>query len=85
MKNDLPPNPYKDGSQKHRIYRRIARYGRVTNREIRYGVGGPEIYNTTGRASEIRDFLAQHGFCLDCVPLGTGPNPSVFEYQVKPF
>ena len=82
---NLPPNPYKEGSQKHRIYRRIAQYRRVLNTEIYYGLGGPKILNGTGRTSEIRDFLCLNGFSLRCVPIGTGPNPGVFEYQVKPF
>ena len=67
-----PPNPYKEGSQCFRIYNRLSRYGRVTNKEIRYGLGGPEIYNTTGRAAEIRSFLAPHGIKLKCDRLHGG-------------
>jgi hypothetical protein len=73
-----PLNPYKVGSQCFRIYHRLVRYGRVTNREIRYGLGGPEIYNTTGRTSSIREFLAPHGIKLHCERLHDG----LFEYRL---
>ncbi len=75
----IPVNPYKPGGQCFRIYHRLVRYGRVTNREIRYGLGGPEIYNTTGRASAIRAFLRPHGIRLHCERVHDG----LFEYSLK--
>jgi hypothetical protein len=75
---NLPPNPFDVGSQNWRIYRRLALYGRVTNRDIRYGLGGPEIYNTTGRCSDIRAFLKPHGIALHCERV----RGSLFEYSV---
>ncbi|MFH2074340.1 MAG: hypothetical protein ABIJ57_03190 [Pseudomonadota bacterium] len=77
----LPPNPYKPQSQKGRIYNRIARYGRVRNIDILFGLGGPRIMNTTGRCSEVRDFLRDHGFRLECNPIG---NDGVYLYEVRP-
>ncbi len=74
-----PPNPWKPGSQCYRIYDHLSRCGRVTNREIRYGLGGPEIYNTTGRASEVRDFLKFHGIKLRCERINGG----LREYQLQ--
>ena len=76
----LPPNHYVPGSQCWRIYRRLALYGRVTNKEIRYGLGGPEIYNTTGRTSSIRKFLKPFGIKLCSAPANeTG---TLWEYRV---
>ena len=77
----LPPCPYKPQSQKGRIYARLARYGRVKNIDILYGLGGPMILNGTGRCSEIREFLKPHGFKLRCSPVGTG---GVHVYEVRP-
>jgi hypothetical protein len=77
----LPPNPYNPKSQKGRIYARLARYGRVKNIDILYGLGGPMILNGTGRTSEIRAFLKPYGFNLHCSPVGTG---GVYEYEVRP-
>ncbi len=79
FENPLPPNPYPTGSQKFRIYNRLARYGRVKNVEIMLGLGGPRIMNTTGRASEVRDFLRDHGICLHCTRINAG----LFEYEVR--
>jgi len=77
--DQYPPNPWKPGSQCFRIYHRLSRYGRVTNKEIRYGLGGPEIYNTTGRTSDIRDFLTPHGIKLNCERLNGG----LYEYRIS--
>ncbi len=75
----LPPkNPYRLGSQCFRIYEYLLKNGRVTNRDIRYGLGGREIYNTTGRASSIREFLAPHGIKLECQRVKDG----LFEYRL---
>jgi len=75
----LPPNPYPDGTQKHRIYHRLARYGRVKNIEIMFGLGGPRIMNTTGRTSEIREYLKSYCINLECIPVN---NEGLYEYVV---
>ena len=77
----LPPNPYRTNSQRYRIYNRLARYGRVKNVEILFGLGGPRIMNTTGRTSEIREFLKPFGFQLHCYPIN---NDGVYIYEVRP-
>ncbi len=74
-----PPNPYKAGSQAYRIYHRLIRWGRVSNIEIMLGLGGPHIMNTTGRTSEIREFLKPHGIKLHCQRLHDG----LFEYKLQ--
>jgi len=76
----LPPNPYKTNSQRYRIYSRLARYGRVKNLDIIFGLGGPMIPNSTGRASEIRKFLKPYGFQLHCYPIN---NNGVYEYSIR--
>lgn len=58
-----PPNPYRPGSQKCRLYDHLKLRGEVTNGEIVYGL---RIANSTGRISEIREFLAPHGIKLHC-------------------
>lgn len=82
---DFPANPYQSGSQKDRIYGRLKRYKRVTNVEIMYGLGGPRIMNTTGRASEIRKYLERQGWCLDCRPVNPDIVPGVWEYRAIHF
>ena len=77
----LPPNPYRTNSQRYRIYDRLARYGRVKNIEIMFGLGGPRIMNGTGRTSEIREFLKPYGFKLHCYPIN---NDGVYIYEVRP-
>ena len=77
----LPPNPYRTNSQRYRIYRRLAMYGRVKNFEIMFGLGGPRIMNGTGRTSEIREFLRDFGFRLVCNRINDN---GVFEYEVRP-
>ena len=63
-----PPNPFKYGSQNWRLYERL-KEGPTTNIEI---VSQMHILNSTGRVSEIREFLK--GNCMDLVakPLGSG-------------
>ncbi len=73
-----PPNPWPIGSQKWRIYNRLSRYGRVTNIEIMTGLGGRHIMNTTGRTSEVREFLKPHGIKLHCERIHDG----LFEYRL---
>lgn len=75
----LPPNHYVPGSQCWRIYRKLAMYGRVTNRDIRYGLSGAEVFNTTGRCSDIRKFLKPYGIALHSERL----RGSLWEYQVR--
>jgi len=70
----LPPNPYKIGSQCYRLYNRI-KEGAVTNAEI---VRTHGIFNSTGRISEIREFLAPHGIRLECQRVKDG----LFEYHL---
>ena len=76
----LPPCPWPAGSQKQRIYRRLAAYGRVRNVEILLGLGGPRIMNTTGRCSEIRSYLQPHGIDLHCHPVN---DSGVYEYRIE--
>jgi len=71
----LPPNPFKPGSQNSRLYERV-KLGAVTNGEIIYGM---RIANSTGRASEIREFLAPYGFHLDCRRV----DGSEFVYEIR--
>lgn len=78
MTTNLPPNPYQEGTQKHRIYQRLSRYGRVKNIDILFGLGGPRIMNTTGRCSEVRAYLKNYCVNLECRPV----NGSVFEYII---
>jgi len=76
---DIPPNPFKNGTQCYRIYRRLLMYRRVTNVEINLGLGGPRILNTTGRCSSIRGYLKDHGIALHCDRVRAG----LFEYRVQ--
>jgi hypothetical protein len=70
-----PPNPFKPGSQNFRLYNRI-KEGAVTNAEIIRTHG---IFNSTGRISEIREFLAPHGIRLECQRVKDG----LFQYSIK--
>lgn len=70
----LPVNTFKPGSQNYRLYER-AKLGPVTNGEIIYQM---RIANSTGRASEVRDFLALHGFDFDSRRVDGGE----FVYQI---
>lgn len=69
-----PLNPFKLGSQNYRLYERALK-GPVSNGEIIYKM---RIANSTGRASEVREFLADYGFHFDC-KRGVG---SEFIYQI---
>lgn len=73
-KPSYPPNPYKPGSQNFRLYNRI-RKGAVTNAEI---VRTHGIFNSTGRISEIRAFLKDHGIKVECERVHDG----LFEYRL---
>jgi len=75
-----PPNPYKEGSQSHRIYHRLIRWDRVSNIEIMLGLGGPHILNGTDRTSKIRAFLKPHGIKLHRERVCKG----LFEYRISP-
>lgn len=70
-----PPNPFKIGSQNHRLYER-AKEGSITNGEIIYKM---RIANSTGRLSELRAFLAPHGYHLQCRRVNKG----LFEYSIN--
>jgi hypothetical protein len=70
-----PPNPFKIGSQNHRLYER-AKLGPITNGEIIYKM---RIANSTGRLSEIRAFLAPHGIKLHSERLHDGK----WEYRLQ--
>ena len=63
-----PANTFKKGSQNWQIYERL-KNGPVTNSEI---IRELNIFNSTGRASEIRRFLREHGLDLIARPLGNG-------------
>jgi len=63
-----PTNRFKKGSQSWRIYERL-KNGPVTNSEI---IRELRIFNSTGRCSEIRAFLRDHGLDLIARPLGDG-------------
>jgi len=74
-----PDNPFKYGTQKYRLYERL-KVGPVTNVTII----DMKIYNSTGRISEIREYLKPYLFEIDChsVPGKKG----VFEYSIsKPY
>jgi len=66
--NPYPPNPFKYGSQNWRLYERL-KEGPTTNIEI---VGQMFILNSTGRISEIREYLKKHCLDLAAKPLGSG-------------
>jgi len=63
-----PQNPFKKGSQNFRLYERLMK-GPVTNSEIIREMG---VFNSTGRCSEVREFVKQHGIDLIARPLGEG-------------
>ena len=63
-----PKNPFKNGSQNYRVYERLTK-GPVTNSEIIREMG---VFNSTGRCSEIREFVQKHGIDLISRPLGEG-------------
>lgn len=71
----FPPNPWPHGSQKWRLYERM-KEGPVTNAEI---VRTHGIFNSTGRCSEIREYLAPHGYHLQCRRVNKG----LFEYSIN--
>jgi hypothetical protein len=71
----FPANPFKPDSQNYRLYERL-KDGPVTNAEI---VRDHGIFNSTGRASEVREFLAPFGIKLHCVRLHDG----LFEYRLS--
>jgi hypothetical protein len=71
----FPPNPFKPGSQKYRIYEEL-KDGPITNARIIQQYG---IFNSTGRCSEIREFLKPHGIKLHCERLRGG----LFEYRIQ--
>jgi len=66
--NPYPVNPFKHGSQNHRVYERL-KLGSVTNLEI---VTEMKILNSTGRVSDVREFLKNHGMDVKARPLGNG-------------
>lgn len=71
----FPANPFKPESQNYRLYE-LLKGGPVTNAEI---VRDHGIFNSTGRASEVREFLAPFGIKLDCERLHDG----LFEYRLS--
>lgn len=71
----LPPNPWKAGTQNFRLYERM-KQGPVTNAEI---VRTHGIFNSTGRVSDIREFLAPHGIRVECQRVHDG----LFEYSIN--
>lgn len=71
----FPANPFKPESQNYRLYERL-KDGPVTNAEIVQDHG---IYNSTGRVSEIREFLTPFGIKLHCERLHKG----LFEYRLS--
>lgn len=72
----LPDNPFRPGSQNWRLYER-AKEGPVTNGEILYKM---HIANSTGRASDVREFLEPHGFRFPGLPTGNGGE---FVYEIQ--
>ena len=71
----FPANPFKAKTQNNRLYERLLR-GPVTNAEIVRDYG---IFNSTGRVSEVREYLKPHGIALYCERLHDG----LFEYSLK--
>lgn len=71
----FPPNPWKAGTQNFRLYERM-KQGPVTNAEI---VRTHGIFNSTGRVSDIREFLAPHGIKLHSERLHDGK----WEYRLQ--
>jgi hypothetical protein len=69
-----PANPFKKGSQNYRVYERL-KQGPVTNVKI---VKEMCILNSTGRISEVREYLKDHGMDVAASPLGGG----YWEYRI---
>lgn len=70
-----PENPFREGSQNHRLYERL-KVAPVTNAEI---VREMNIFNSTGRAADLRKFLKSHGLDVISKPLGDG----LYQYQLS--
>ena len=60
-----PPNQFKPGSQNYRVYERLKR-GPVTNIEI---VRQMFVLNSTGRISEVREYLKNYAMDVKAKPL----------------
>jgi hypothetical protein len=69
------PNPYPNGTQKHRLLERLKR-GPVTNKEIVMKMG---IFNSTGRCSDIRKKVIEPmGLILEAKRI----KKALFEYRI---
>jgi len=75
--HEYPQNPFSYQSQAWRLYERL-KVGPVTNTEIIYEM---RIPNSTGRASDVRDFLAKEGYELVCGPAANGQG--IYEYRIR--
>lgn len=71
----FPENPFTVGTQNWRLWERL-RQGPVTNAEI---VRELNIFNSTGRISEVRQALAGTGWTVDTKWIKRG----LFEYSVR--
>jgi hypothetical protein len=71
----FPPNPYKPDTQKHRLYESL-KSGPISNSHVVRDLG---IFNSTGRLSEIREYLMLHGIHLNCRRIKDG----LYEYSVS--
>lgn len=73
--HEYPANPFTYGTQSWRLYDRL-KDGPVTNIEITRDM---HIMNSTGRASDVRDFLEKEGYQLIAKSMGNG----IYEYRIR--
>lgn len=73
--HEYPKTPFTYGSQSWRLYERL-KEGPITNIEI---IRSMNIVNSTGRASEVREFLEKNGYQLIAQAKGGG----VYEYRIS--
>ncbi|HOG08683.1 MAG TPA: hypothetical protein PK983_11370 [Syntrophales bacterium] len=64
-----PANPFRHGSQNHRLYNRLAECGPMTNAEI---VREMSILKYTGRLTDIRQHLEGTGWTVKSTELDGG-------------
>ncbi len=80
FRDQIPRNPYKPNTQKHRIYSKLLE-GPVLNSEI---VLKMRIFNSTDCASKIRRFLEESTMgelTLGCKRITRGKG--LFKYQIE--
>lgn len=72
----LPPNPYKTGLL-HNLYARLCQGPLRTSELRRYGG-----MSQSKRISQVRQYLEEHGYDLECRSLGKMDGYNQFEYTI---